>query len=757
MGTTDGDGKVRRGVVAAVAAVAFCATGLAQGWLQREVLSGDRDLTQPGMAYDEARGRMVSFAGGETWELEGSHWTRRYPAHAPAPDLVGAIAFDAARGRTLLFACSFSIGQTWEWDGVDWRMLVPSQSPPPTTRYAMAYDRTRQRVVMFGGSTYPFSADTWEWDGSTWSRVTPVLSPLARVRHAMAYDAARGRIVMFGGENFFTSARLDDTWEWDGVAWTQATPAAHPDRRIEHALAYDAVRQVVVLFSGMGYDGRYRTDTWEWDGSAWTQRSPQTVPPPRSGHALAFDVARGVVVLFGGANVNAGGSYLASTFEWNGVDWAPRGQPQEPPFGDRHAAAYDKARGQLIVFGADPEGFARMHAFDGQRWSRLTPTPMPSSNLRGHAMAYDAARARIVLFGGKDYSSTRSDTWEWDGSTWRLQQPALRPSARMNHSMVYDAARRCVVMHGGDDGTTQENGFGDTWTWDGASWTLLHQLPVNDRYTESALAYDELRQRVVLFGGRIILWFLGQPLVSYGDVTREWDGSSWTTSSPTLRPTTRAGHAMAYDELRRRVVCFGGRGGLNGWYWNDTWEWDGTAWSQINAAGPSARIDHVMAWDSTWQRIVLAAGTGVVQLRFHDTWIYGNVVPPLAEPFGTACAGSSGLPIALGRGVPWIGQAGFGIEASRLLPQTPTFAFLALGGASLSLGNGCMLHVDPASVFAILGTASNAAGFASVPLPVPDLPALRGVSLWSQAAAADPGGAVAGWSLSQGLRLVIGG
>ncbi len=48
----------------------------------------------------------------------------------------------------------------------------------------------------------------------------------------------------------------------------------------------------------------------------------------------------------------------------------------------------------------------------------------------------------------------------------------------------------------------------------------------------------------------------------------------------------RASHAMAYDSTRQKTLLFGG------YYLSDlgdTWEWDGSAWTQMAATGPSAR------------------------------------------------------------------------------------------------------------------------------------------------------------------------
>ena len=101
-----------------------------------------------------------------------------------------------------------------------------------------------------------------------WTQVTTPLpnTPSARNAHAMAYDSVWGKTVMFGGDS--TSGSFNDTWEYDGVNWTQISTASSPSARSSHAMVYDSVRGKVVLFGG--YDnvvGRVN-DTWEYDGGA---------------------------------------------------------------------------------------------------------------------------------------------------------------------------------------------------------------------------------------------------------------------------------------------------------------------------------------------------------------------------------------------------------------------------------------------------------------------------------------------------------
>src|SRR5262245_56599672 len=57
-------------------------------------------------------------------------------------------------------------------------------------------------------------------------------------------------------------------------------------------------------------------------------------------------------------------------------------------------------------------------------------------------------------------------------STWTNLAPATSPPARFAAAMTYDAATGTVVMFGGspNDSLTAQS-YGDTWTWDGTSWT----------------------------------------------------------------------------------------------------------------------------------------------------------------------------------------------------------------------------------------------------------------------------------------------
>jgi hypothetical protein len=81
------------------------------------------------------------------------------------------------------------------------------------------------------------------------------------------------------------------------------------------------------------------------------------------------------------------------------------------------------------------------------------------------------------------------------------------------------------------------------------------------------------------------IWKVMVPLaVACGDKDPPTGGGN---NTPTL--TARHGHAMVYDEARRRLLLYGGQSGTfpNLTVLSDTWEWDGPSWTRSSVSGPA--------------------------------------------------------------------------------------------------------------------------------------------------------------------------
>ncbi|MFZ0060445.1 MAG: kelch repeat-containing protein [Pyrinomonadaceae bacterium] len=309
----------------------------------------------------------------------------------------------------------------------------------------------------------------------------------------------------------------------------------------------------------------------------------------RNAHAMAYDSDRRRVVLFGGADES---KVCGDTWEWDGKRWT-RVNHTGPGPRTFPAMAYDSVRRRLVLFGGNRVLFGKSPGenkflndtweWDGRRWTEIKVTgPSPRAEA---AIAFDEKRGRVMLFGGHnragDAGSRLGDTWEWDGKTWtEIKVPG--PSPRNGAAQVYDSGFGKIVLFGG---STREAVSGETWTWDGKKWVEDRAAVTEGRFN-CVMAYDDARHKIIRFGGR----YAGKPL---GD-TWEYDAKGWMQLALT-GPTARNHAAVAYDSKRTKIVLFGGHDfgvhdGVN--IFGDTWEWDGSNWVLKKAADVKRGIDN---------------------------------------------------------------------------------------------------------------------------------------------------------------------
>ena len=183
---------------------------------------------------------------------------------------------------------------------------------------------------MFGGVTAASRvlADTQVLiPGQTWQSQATAVTPPARLNHVMVHDTLRDRILMFGGHNL--RIQFNDTWELTAprgqMAWRALAPRNPPPIRDIHTMAYDSLRDKVVLFGGRGAGDAVLADTWEYDArtDAWQDVTPTTEGPAGRWNAMmVYDPARARCVLFGGGR--GWGGLLGDVWEWNGSRWTSR-------------------------------------------------------------------------------------------------------------------------------------------------------------------------------------------------------------------------------------------------------------------------------------------------------------------------------------------------------------------------------------------------------------------------------------------------
>lgn len=297
-------------------------------------------------------------------------------------------------------------------------------------------------------------------------------------------------------------------------------------------------------------------------GQSWSEVS-NSGPSPRFLSGMTYDSSQGKVVLFGGG---IGGNRFDDTWEWHGASWANVANGGPSP---RMAAplVYDSIRNVAVLYGGNAvnnsTNYSDTWELNGTSWtleSKSGPGPRCC-----HALAFDSNRGVTVFYGGSHLLDVFADTWEWDGTSW-TEVAIAGPGPRYAPTMAYDTANQVVVLYGGSTDFFGTTNFTDTWTYDGTSWTQVATDGPPGRFIPQ-MVYDSDRGKMVLFGsatdssGTTIL-----------NDTWEWDGSSWTEVT-TNAPTPRYYHAMAYHEPTASTILFGGFDGVD--YWGDTWKYGG--------------------------------------------------------------------------------------------------------------------------------------------------------------------------------------
>lgn len=244
-------------------------------------------------------------------------------------------------------------------------------------------------------------------------------------------------------------------------------------------------------------------------------------------------------------------------------------------------------------------------------WTPTTSGP----SLIWDATAFAASTGQLVGFGGTDGCCVTGTTRLFNPKTgaWTtLAAPRTGwPQARTLARMAWDPVRGKVILFGGRDRSGVA--LQDTWAFDpvARTWT---QLVANCRKAvcpparlAHGMVWSTALQRVLVFSGEVSL---GSPLLA--DVW-SFDGRAWTKLATTNTPAGRLLFGMAEDPSTGSVLVFGG---LTDRYRDQvsdlaTWVLDPKTrvWTRLaTPTVPQPRAEMGMAWLGSVGAVVIATG-----------------------------------------------------------------------------------------------------------------------------------------------------
>lgn len=440
------------------------------------------------------------------------------------------------------------------------------------------------------------------------------------------------------------------------------------------------------------------------------------------------------------------------------AQWGPVTTPTSPTARSGAMMAFDVLQSRMLMFGGNASN--ELWSFANDTWTLLTPATSPTARHRS-AMATNALSGEILLYGGIESGTSSQfsagDTWAWNGTTWTQLSPSNAPPGLARHAMVFDISRQVTVLYGGRNNLWQPNqALSGTWEYHTGNWFQV--IPTNSPpgLTDPAMAYHAQIGLTVLFGGADSS---GLPR----DETWTYDGFTWQQVALTgPRPSARMGARMEAILSRGVVMLTGGRDPVTQVIQNDSWEFDGNTWQQVHPVYGGMyppRADFAMAHDFTNDRITAFGGVTATGFPLDDTMQFGAQF----QPFGNGCAGTAGTPqLRLGTR-PVIGTT-CTVHLDNLLPTMP-FGVMAvglsrtqwpLGSLPMLLTNLGMPNCRSYTSADLLVTIPATGGTATWSFAFPPLPVQLGDAYYLQGLSVDPNVNAAWLTVSNAATLVVG-
>lgn len=276
-------------------------------------------------------------------------------------------------------------------------------------------------------------------------------------------------------------------------------------------------------------------------------------------------------------------------------------------------AVFHTRLGQVVMYGGDRnvgslpvEPSAAMWAYDGSTWISLcdpcAPTPLFAPGL-----AYDSKRHQILLYGGLGVTAAADRLWAWDAAQgWReIPTTGPTPGPRGMVQMVYDEVRDRVVLFGGAPGADPSVYDNSVFEFDfeRAQWSrpaITGDQPARLGGTSQTAAWNAATSQIEILEDHAEQ--------ADSDSMWAWNGT-WRKLCDGCTGLARRSAALVVDVSPPQTLVIGG-------YRNDarveiagTWVRDASG-SRMLSSDPTPRDSMAVAHDAKRDVFVLYGGNG---------------------------------------------------------------------------------------------------------------------------------------------------
>jgi hypothetical protein len=309
--------------------------------------------------------------------------------------------------------------------------------------------------------------------------------------------------------------------------WTLLTPSGTPPSgRWGAASVYDSITDRFIVWGGGTWSGvfndLYALDSTATGNGVWRRLTATgPVPSGRGVMGYVYDKPRRRMIIFCGYDMAGSCNnqvYFLDSLHTSTPRWSyPTIGGTRPTARQSSAAAYDPIKQRMLIFSGwcgfswYDDVYAIENLATTPTWSRLYPAGTSSGGRWGATCDYDFNRDRLIIFGGQNPSqSYPTDVWAIDslqagsGRYRVVSTSGTRPLGRMWLTSTYDSPNSRMLFFGG--GYFQGSQFNDLWALNMAStpavWSQLSPTGTvpSTRYAPS-YALDAGRRRLIVFGG----------------------------------------------------------------------------------------------------------------------------------------------------------------------------------------------------------------------------------------------------------------